>query len=108
MRYRTSLGRVRGLGAAKSGTEHWWQERVTSAAGIPLVLFLIWLALRVAGDKNALETYDLLASSTADQLIGSTPHNYAPAPRTGSLASVARDRKSICASANTNNSLQTA
>ncbi len=59
MRYRTSLGRVRGLGAAKSGTEHWWQERVTSAAGIPLVLFLIWLALRVAGRDHA-ETVQVL------------------------------------------------
>jgi succinate dehydrogenase / fumarate reductase membrane anchor subunit len=59
VRYRTSLGRVRGLGAAKSGTEHWWQERVTSAAGIPLVLFLIWLALRVAGRDHA-ETVQVL------------------------------------------------
>lgn len=59
MRYRTSLGRVRGLGAAKSGTEHWWQERVTSAAGVPLVLFLIWLALRVAGRDHA-ETVQVL------------------------------------------------
>jgi succinate dehydrogenase / fumarate reductase membrane anchor subunit len=49
MRIRTPLARVRGLGSAKAGTERWWQERVTSAAGIPLTLFLIWLALRVMG-----------------------------------------------------------
>jgi succinate dehydrogenase / fumarate reductase, membrane anchor subunit len=49
MRMRTSLARVRGLGAAKSGTERWWQERVTSALGIPSTLFLIWLGLRMPG-----------------------------------------------------------
>jgi succinate dehydrogenase / fumarate reductase membrane anchor subunit len=52
VRIRTPLARVRGLGSAKTGTEHWWQERVTSAAGIPLTLFLIWLALRVAGRSH--------------------------------------------------------
>ena len=49
MRIRTPLARVRGLGSAKAGTQHWWQERVSSVASIPLTLFLIWLALRVAG-----------------------------------------------------------
>lgn len=53
MRFRTTLARVRGLGAAKSGTEQWWQERVTSAASIPLTIFLIWLALRVVGRDHA-------------------------------------------------------
>lgn len=49
MRIRTPLAHVRGLGSARAGTERWWQERVTSVASIPLTLFLIWLALRVAG-----------------------------------------------------------
>jgi succinate dehydrogenase / fumarate reductase membrane anchor subunit len=52
MRFRTSLARVRGLGAARSGTEHWWLERLTSAAGLPLTIFLIWLALRVGGRSH--------------------------------------------------------
>ena len=30
-----------GLGSAKSGTEHWWLERVTAIAGIPLTIFFI-------------------------------------------------------------------
>ena len=59
MRIRTPLARARGLGSAKAGTEHWWQERVTSAAGIPLTLFLIWLALRVAGRSHP-EVVDIL------------------------------------------------
>ena len=31
---KTPLGRVLGLGSAKSGTEHWWAERVTAIAAI--------------------------------------------------------------------------
>jgi len=52
VRIRTPLARVRGLGSARAGTERGWHERVTSAASIPLSLFLIWLALRVAGREH--------------------------------------------------------
>lgn len=51
--YRTPLGRVRGLGSAKSGTGHFWQQRATAIAAVPLVAFLIWLALNVAGADYA-------------------------------------------------------
>ena len=33
---RSPLGRVRGLGSAKGGTHHWWMQRVTSIALLPL------------------------------------------------------------------------
>ena len=36
MSMETPLGRVRGLGSAKSGTEHWWHQRLTALALIPL------------------------------------------------------------------------
>ncbi len=39
---RTPLSRVRGLGSAKSGTSHWWMQRVTAAALIPLSFWLIY------------------------------------------------------------------
>lgn len=42
---RSPLGRVRGLGAAHSGVRHWWLQRVTSAALLPLTL---WFAISVA------------------------------------------------------------
>jgi len=42
---RTPLKRVRGLGSAKSGTHHFIVQRVTAVALIPLVLWIIWLAL---------------------------------------------------------------
>lgn len=39
---RTPLSRVRGLGSAKSGTTHWWMQRVTAVALIPLSFWLIY------------------------------------------------------------------
>ncbi|MEF3075593.1 succinate dehydrogenase, hydrophobic membrane anchor protein [Methylobacter sp. Wu1] len=41
MDYRTPLAKARGLGSAKSGTVHWWMQRVSAAALIPLSLW--WL-----------------------------------------------------------------
>lgn len=41
MDYRSPLARVRGLGSAKSGTSHWWMQRVTAVALIPLSYWLI-------------------------------------------------------------------
>ncbi len=38
---RTPLGRVRGSGSAKSGTHHWWMQRVTSLALLPLTIWFI-------------------------------------------------------------------
>lgn len=41
MDFRTPLSRVKGLGSAKSGTAHWWMQRVTAVALIPLSFWLI-------------------------------------------------------------------
>ncbi len=38
---RTPLNRVRGLGSAKEGTDHFWRQRLTAIANIPLVIFFI-------------------------------------------------------------------
>ncbi len=38
---RTPLGRVRGAGSAKSGVQHWWGQRVTSIALLPLTIWFI-------------------------------------------------------------------
>ncbi len=53
MSMRTPLGRVRGLGSAKSGTEHWWLQRVTAIANIPLVIFLVIFVIRHLGASRA-------------------------------------------------------
>ncbi len=39
--FRTPMGRVRGLGAAKEGVEHWWAQRLTAIALIPLTLWFV-------------------------------------------------------------------
>jgi succinate dehydrogenase / fumarate reductase membrane anchor subunit len=50
---RTPLGRARGLGAAKSGMHHWWTQRVTSAALLPLTLWFVLSAASLAGAGHA-------------------------------------------------------
>jgi succinate dehydrogenase / fumarate reductase membrane anchor subunit len=41
MDMRTPLGKVRGLGSAKDGTEHFWRQRLTAASNLPLIIFFI-------------------------------------------------------------------
>lgn len=48
---RTPLGRVRGLGSAKSGTDHFWRQRLTGLALVPLTVFMVLLVVGVQGDS---------------------------------------------------------
>jgi succinate dehydrogenase / fumarate reductase membrane anchor subunit len=41
------LSRVRGLGSARSGTHHWWQQRLTAVALVPLGLWFIYSLVTV-------------------------------------------------------------
>ncbi len=41
MDMRTPLARVRGLGSAKEGTDHFWRQRLTAIANIPLIIFFV-------------------------------------------------------------------
>lgn len=43
----TGIGRVRGLGSAKSGTHHWINQRVTAVGNLLLVLWLIFSLLQL-------------------------------------------------------------
>ena len=45
MRLVSPLNRVLGLGSAKTGVEHWWAQRLTAVALVPLGL---WLAIAFA------------------------------------------------------------
>jgi succinate dehydrogenase / fumarate reductase, membrane anchor subunit len=52
-RMRSPLGRARGLGSAREGVEHWWMQRVTAAALIPLTLwFVVSLIALTGSDYN--------------------------------------------------------
>ncbi|HYC18622.1 MAG TPA: succinate dehydrogenase, hydrophobic membrane anchor protein [Pseudolabrys sp.] len=50
---RTPLRRVRGLGSAHSGTNHFWYQRVTSVAGIPLTIGLLVIITALLGRSHA-------------------------------------------------------
>lgn len=52
-RIRTPLARVRGLGSARQGTDHFWLQRVTAVANVFLVLFLVWIVVRLVGADHA-------------------------------------------------------
>lgn len=47
---KTPIGRARGLGAAKAGVEHWWVQRLTAIALVPLT---IWFVAGIIGQLGA-------------------------------------------------------
>ncbi len=58
MGFRTSLAKAIGLGAAHSGSSHWWMQRLTAVALVPLTLWFIWFLSRlVAFDQAAMLTW---------------------------------------------------
>ena len=61
MDFRTPFSRVTGLGSAREGTEHFWFQRLTALANVPLMLFLVWFVIRVGGLGRA-EIADVLSS----------------------------------------------
>jgi succinate dehydrogenase / fumarate reductase, membrane anchor subunit len=81
---RSPLGRVLGLGSAKDGTAHWWAQRVTAVALIPLTLWFLfsllalpdldyetvrtWLSLPISGFLAVL----LVAVLTHHSYLGTT------------------------------------
>lgn len=56
MSLRTPIEKARGLGSAKAGTEHWWRERVTAVALVPLSIFLVVLVVSLIGADHAAAT----------------------------------------------------
>jgi succinate dehydrogenase membrane anchor subunit len=49
---RSPLGRALGLGPAKEGVEHWWIQRVTAVALVPLTLWLTASIIALAGSGH--------------------------------------------------------
>ena len=55
---RSTLGRVRGLGSAKEGVAHWWAQRLTSLALVPLsVWFVASLVANAGADYEAMRAW---------------------------------------------------
>ena len=53
MELRTALGRVRGLGSAKEGPAHWWAQRLSAIALVPLSIWFVISVLRLLGADHA-------------------------------------------------------
>ena len=53
MEQRAPLGKVRGLGSVKEGTAHWWAQRVTAVALVPLTLWFVFVAIGLMGADHA-------------------------------------------------------
>ena len=53
MDMRTPLGKVRGLGSAKEGTDHFWRQRLTAVANVPLIIFFVLFLIKYAGAPHA-------------------------------------------------------
>jgi succinate dehydrogenase / fumarate reductase membrane anchor subunit len=53
MNLRSPLGRVRGLGSAKEGVAHWWAQRLTAVALVPLVIWFVASVCAMTGADYA-------------------------------------------------------
>jgi len=53
MSMRTPLRQVRGLGSAKSGTEHFWHQRLTAMANVPLTIGFVVVVASLMGRNHA-------------------------------------------------------
>jgi succinate dehydrogenase / fumarate reductase membrane anchor subunit len=52
-RLRSPLGRAIGLGSAKEGVEHWWAQRMTSVALVPLAVWFVATLVAHLGADHA-------------------------------------------------------
>jgi len=58
MSLRSPLARVRGLGSAKDGTHHFWMQRLTAVALVPLTLwFVVGVIGHIGADQAAMKAW---------------------------------------------------
>ncbi len=49
----TPLARVRGFGAARTGTEHFWYQRLSAISNVPLVIAFVVIVISLLGRNHA-------------------------------------------------------
>ncbi len=60
----TPLSKVTGLGSAKEGTSHFWRQRLTAVANVPLIMFFVILVISLQGAD-----YQTIKSTLANPFI---------------------------------------
>ena len=68
MSMRSPLGRVRGLGSAREGVGHWWAQRMTALALVPLALWFVAALVGLTGADHA-SARDWIAAPVSASLL---------------------------------------
>ena len=75
---RTPLARVKGLGAAGHGAEHWWLHRMTAVSNVPLVVAFTIIVASLAGrpyaEAVAIVSHPLVAILLVLAIVSVTTH----------------------------------
>ena len=69
MSLRSPLAHARGLGSAKDGTHHFWVQRVSAVALIPLSLWFVFSVAQLAGGDYGMVRHWVHAPSVAVTLV---------------------------------------
>lgn len=69
MSLRSPLSKAVGLGSAKHGFSHWWWQRVTAVALVPLVIWFIFSVLSLIGSSHAITVAWLAAPINATIML---------------------------------------
>lgn len=78
MSFRSPLGKVRGLGSAKDGTGHWWAQRLTAIALVPLTVWFVYNVVTMIGaDRPQVIEWlsDPVSATLMVVLLGATFHH---------------------------------
>ena len=67
--FRTPASRIRGLGSAKEGTGHFWHQRMTAVALVPLTLFFVGLLVALS-DASYTQVRATLANPVVAIVLG--------------------------------------
>ena len=69
MSLRSPLGRARGLGSAKSGVHHFWMQRVSAVALIPLALWFVFSVAQLSAGSYPAAQHWVSSPSVAVMLV---------------------------------------
>jgi succinate dehydrogenase / fumarate reductase membrane anchor subunit len=64
MSMRTPLSRVRGLGSAREGTDHFWLQRLTAVGLVPLALVFVFLVVSLTSSP-----YEVAAARLGSPIV---------------------------------------